>query len=183
MTIHVDIPEYDGGWVEVFWEDHAKYKTELSHDGIVIYGNKAAFYSFARQMLYFCFNNIPSGSHVHFDDFFCKNGCCGSELIIGLLNSNDLDMTYFNSFTGEIGIEIPDHANGIVWYDDASIVVESSNQQVSLQGNQSALYALAKQFLILYNSCMQQITPPICYYSNQLQGWKGQSLELRYLSE
>ena len=183
MTIHVDIPEYDGGWIEVLWENQAKYKTEISHNDIVIYGNKAAFYSLARQMLYFCFNDIPPGSHVHFDDFFCKHGCFGPELIIGLLNSNDLNAMYYNCFTSEIGIEIPDCADNIVWYDDASIVVESGNQQVSLQGNQSALYALAKQLLILYNSCIRQITPPVCYYSNQLQGWKGLSLEFQYLSE
>lgn len=42
---------------------------------MILSANKAALISFAKQMLYLADDELPDGSHVHYDDFFV----CGLE--------------------------------------------------------------------------------------------------------
>jgi len=84
MDISFEIPDYDDGGLEVFWDEGAKLKVQSFDKAVALYINKQALLSLAKQLIYLAVNNVPEGSHIHFDDFFCKNGFLGDvELIIG----------------------------------------------------------------------------------------------------
>ena len=72
MKITLDIPDYDGDSVDVVWENGSKYAINIVDNNVVISANKGALVSMAKQMLYMAYNDIPEGSHVHYDSFFTK---------------------------------------------------------------------------------------------------------------
>lgn len=82
MIIKLNIPDYDGSGIDVIWEDNASYNINVYEQSIVIIANKEALISFAEQMLYMAHNDLPMGSHVHYDEFFTKNHGEKYELII-----------------------------------------------------------------------------------------------------
>ena len=86
ITISFEIPEYDDG-IEVFWDENAKLKVQSFDNEALICANKQALLSLAKQLIYLAVNDISEGSHVHYDDFFCKGGFLGdNELIIEKMN-------------------------------------------------------------------------------------------------
>lgn len=73
MKVILEIPSYDpDNGIEVLWKDSGRMQIYVSSDGVHICANPDALMSLARQMIYFAKNSLPEGSHVHFDDFFCK---------------------------------------------------------------------------------------------------------------
>jgi hypothetical protein len=68
----IDIPSYDGDSVDDFWEHSGKISVDVQRDDVILSANKTAMVSFAKQLLYFANNDLPNGSHVHFDSFFCQ---------------------------------------------------------------------------------------------------------------
>lgn len=82
MRISVDIPNYDGNSLDVIWDQKAKFGLKAYDNCITLSANKEAMISFAKQLLYFAHNEIPNGSHIHFDSFFCKGLIGEYELVI-----------------------------------------------------------------------------------------------------
>ena len=82
MKITVDIPDYDGNGIDVIWEDNSKYSIRVHDNDIVISANKSGLISLSKQMLYMAHNNLPEGSHVHYDKFFTKMNDEKYELVI-----------------------------------------------------------------------------------------------------
>ena len=72
MKIILDIPDYDGDSLDVVWDNGSKYTINIADNSVVISANKGALVSIAKQMLYMAYNDIPEGSHVHYDSFFTK---------------------------------------------------------------------------------------------------------------
>ena len=70
MKLSIYIPDYDGRGTDVIWEDDADYDLSVSGDSVVLRANRSGFISLARQMLYFAYQELPKGSHVHYDEFF-----------------------------------------------------------------------------------------------------------------
>ena len=72
MKITLDVPYYDGNGLDVVWEIDSKYAIKIIGDNVVISANKNALVSIAKQMLYMAYNDLPEGSHVHYNRFFTK---------------------------------------------------------------------------------------------------------------
>ena len=53
---------------------------------IALAANKEGLISLAKQMLYFALNDLPKGSHVHFDSFFTGQTDIEHELVIEKIN-------------------------------------------------------------------------------------------------
>ena len=82
MKIAVDLPNYDGNGLDVIWEEGSKYTISIGKGNVVITANKSGLISIAKQMLYMAYNDLPIGSHVHYDSFFTKISPDNIELII-----------------------------------------------------------------------------------------------------
>ena len=87
MRIEIEIPEYDYSGVDVFWEKNAKYNISCYDDEVVLAANKEGLISLAKQMLYFAYNDLPKGSHVHFDSFFTGQSDIEHELVLCKINN------------------------------------------------------------------------------------------------
>ena len=72
MKITLEIPDYDGSALDVIWEDKANYTAEVHEQDILIKANRQALISVAKQMLYLAYNDLPAGSHIHYDEFFTQ---------------------------------------------------------------------------------------------------------------
>lgn len=82
MKVTLDIPNYDGNGIDVVWETGSKYAISIADNNVVISANKNALVSIAKQMLYMAYNNLPNGSHIHYDSFFTKMNEEEYELVI-----------------------------------------------------------------------------------------------------
>ena len=82
MKIYVDIPDYDGNGLDVIWENNAKYSISVNDNYVVVSANKSGLISFAKQMLYMAYHDLPKGSYIHYDAFFTKTEDHECELII-----------------------------------------------------------------------------------------------------
>ena len=80
--INIDIPDYDGNGLDVIWEAEAKYSISVNDNSVVVLANKIGLISLAKQMLYMAYNELPKGSHVHFDSFFTQSNDNDFELVI-----------------------------------------------------------------------------------------------------
>lgn len=82
MNINLSIPDYDGNAIDVIWDQNASYTIKLDERSVLLTANKQGLVSLAKQMLYMAYNDLPCGSHVHFDSFFINNLDSMYELII-----------------------------------------------------------------------------------------------------
>ena len=82
MKIIVDIPNYDGNGLDVIWETGSKYSVSVEANNVVISANKSGLVSLAKQMLYMAYNNLTTGSHIHYDSFFTRMTDEDFELVI-----------------------------------------------------------------------------------------------------
>ena len=82
MKITVDIPDYDGRSLDVVWESDSEYTISIHGDDVIILANRNGLISLAKQMLYLAYNNLPEGSHIHYDSFFTKMYNKEYELVI-----------------------------------------------------------------------------------------------------
>ena len=81
MNIDIELPDYDGNALDIIWEKKSNYTIEILNEQIVIKANSNALISFAKQMLYMAYNDLITGSHIHYDNFFTKVNC-DYELVI-----------------------------------------------------------------------------------------------------
>lgn len=72
MTVVLELPDYDGNALDVIWEDNASYTAEVFENDILIKANRQGLISMAKQMLYMAYNDLPLGSHIHYNKFFTK---------------------------------------------------------------------------------------------------------------
>lgn len=72
MKLVIDLPDYDGNALDVIWKNEAKYMVHGNGTFVNIEANKEGLITFAKQMLYLAYNDLPCGSHIHFDEFFTK---------------------------------------------------------------------------------------------------------------
>lgn len=82
MKISIDIPDYDGNALDVIWEPDSKYEVSVSDNSVVISANQSGLVSLAKQMMYMAYNNLPTGSHVHYDSFFTNTNEDSYEIVI-----------------------------------------------------------------------------------------------------
>jgi len=84
MNLNINVPDYDGNALDVIWEQHAHYSIKVDENNIILAANKEGLISLAKQMIYMAYNDLPRGSHVHFDSFFTQKKDDDNELIIEL---------------------------------------------------------------------------------------------------
>ena len=82
MKILLNLPDYDEDGIDVIWEDNSRYTIGIYDNDVILTANKSGLISLAKQMLYMAHNNLPTGSHVHYDGFFAQKGEGEYELII-----------------------------------------------------------------------------------------------------
>ena len=70
MEIKLNIPEYspDTG-IKSEWQDGFEIKVQNEEGETVIVANKAGLISLAKQLLTLAQDVVPTGSHLHFDDY------------------------------------------------------------------------------------------------------------------
>ena len=84
MNNDQDIPHYDGTAFDVIWGKSAHQSIHTDEHLVVVSASKDGLISLAKQMLYMAYNDLPYGSHVHFDSFFTKSENNANDLIIEL---------------------------------------------------------------------------------------------------
>lgn len=82
MKVIVDIPNYDGNGLDVIWENGSNYAISVEENSVVVSANKSGLISLAKQMLYLAHNDLPTGSHIHYDSFFTHINNEDFELVI-----------------------------------------------------------------------------------------------------
>lgn len=84
MKIVFELPDYDAKiGVDVFWHEGSRIKVDLGEEEVYIFGNAEALRSLGEQMIYLSQKQVPNYSHIHFDEFFCKNSITGLRFCIG----------------------------------------------------------------------------------------------------
>ena len=66
--IKISIPEYNNG-IECVWEESFKIKTSAPFDTLTIEANRDGLISLARHLLHLAQDEVPNGSHFHFDEY------------------------------------------------------------------------------------------------------------------
>lgn len=66
--IKISIPEYNHS-LQCVWEDDFRIKTSTEFNAIIIEANRDGLVSLARHLLLLAQEEVPSGSHFHFDEF------------------------------------------------------------------------------------------------------------------
>ena len=74
MKITVEIPEYkpEVGF-RFLWEDNFEISTHTETNAVLISANKEGLISMARHLLSLAQENIPSGYHIHLDEYNSLN--------------------------------------------------------------------------------------------------------------
>lgn len=68
MVFHVDVPDYDGRWIRLKWEDGAMLRVQMSGTEVLVAGNKEGLRSLANHLLNLSQEAVPAGTHVHLDE-------------------------------------------------------------------------------------------------------------------
>lgn len=66
--IKISIPEYDNG-LEFVWEENFKIKTSAPFGTLTIEANREGLISLARHILHLAQDDVPSGCHIHLDEY------------------------------------------------------------------------------------------------------------------
>lgn len=70
MTIEIEIPMYSPEkGIEYKWENGFDIETQFKDEVIKLTANKAGLISLANHLLNLAQDNIPSGYHLHFDEY------------------------------------------------------------------------------------------------------------------
>ena len=67
MKLTLELPDYDGKWLDVIWEDEAELEVKSTPDEVVLQANREGLISLAEQLLYLAHHELPRGSHIHLD--------------------------------------------------------------------------------------------------------------------
>ncbi len=86
MKIEIELPEDEGG-IDVFWEDNAKCRLTVDKSETVLRCNKEALLSLGKQFLYlyYYYDCLGLGAHIHYDDLFCKDGWDGPDFVLSVI--------------------------------------------------------------------------------------------------
>ncbi|BBW97528.1 Imm32 family immunity protein [Geobacillus icigianus] len=82
MDIQIKIPKYrnDSGF-QFVWEDNFIIETEINGNTIIIRANKDGLISMAKHLLTLAQNEVPTGTHIHYDELnSLEEGSC--EIVI-----------------------------------------------------------------------------------------------------
>lgn len=82
MIVNIEIPDYEYDGLDVIWEDNAHYKLFIYKQSVHLVANTEGLMSLAKQMIYLAVNDVPEGSHVHFDKFFTKMNDLPIEFVV-----------------------------------------------------------------------------------------------------
>lgn len=179
MKISLAIPEHTGGAIKVFWEERSFAIVESHSDHVSIKGSKEAFLSFAKQILYFCFNPISSGTHVHYDSFFCNSNLMGLGLLIEFQQADNTDMYGFDDKSNLQDLQIPDDPLDNLWLPNSTIVVSYDLNEVRICGNRVGLFSIAKKMLSLYYAQSDNSAATEYIYPQHLPGWHGVTISFQ----
>ena len=80
MKIVIELPDYDGNGIDVIWDENSKCRITVYDGEVGLSANREGLIAIAKQMLYMAYNDLPEGSHIHYDSFFTKQE--GKELLI-----------------------------------------------------------------------------------------------------
>ena len=70
MLITLEIPQYNSeNGFKFEWEKEFEIITKIENEEIIISANRAGLVSLAKQLLSLAQENIPSGYHIHFDEY------------------------------------------------------------------------------------------------------------------
>ncbi len=91
MNIIVDIPNFDGNDIDLIWEEGSNYIVKIEKSTVTLKANKNGLASLGKQLLYMAYNynELPIGSHVHFDSFFTKRNLDEIDLVITKMIGED----------------------------------------------------------------------------------------------
>ena len=89
LNVNLALPDFDGNAIDVITEKGADISLRVYEKEVVISANKEGFISLAKQMLYMAVSPIPSGGHVHFDNFLDEMKNSDFSLIIESLSGLD----------------------------------------------------------------------------------------------
>lgn len=67
MEIVENLPQYDGMWTDLVWDDGSVATVHVQEDGAIIRTNKKGIRSLAKQMLYFGCNDVSEYAHIHYE--------------------------------------------------------------------------------------------------------------------
>lgn len=179
MKINLNIPNYTGGFTDVFWEADALVLIKIQDGGVELIGNLPAIHSIAMQMLYYACNNLPCGTHVHYDSFFCGEDWNGMGLILEVAEEAEQEI-YVDEDEIILSLELPaemECGDRELLNDKAKANVTMSYDSVAVSANRDAYFQIAKQLLGMCFVHQQNITH--LQYSNSECGctWKGASLQ------
>lgn len=177
MNVLLKIPTYNGYSTPVIWEHGSKVAIHTDVKYITISGSKEAFFSIAKQFLFFYCNNVPSGSHVHYDFGFCRNNWNGPCLVIDFLDDR-IDFQFDFDTLDPMVLALPDNINDISWDYGAKVAILQNQGEIVIRGNKTAFLCIAKLFLFLSSSNMQGQSSVSYDYPENLAGWEGATLRL-----
>ena len=74
MKIAIDIPDYvKGEGVDIIWNDKCKLKVNKGCESVIVSGNESALRALGEQLIYLSQSQVETGSHIHYDNSFCKD--------------------------------------------------------------------------------------------------------------
>lgn len=89
MKIAIDIPDYvKGEGIDVIWNEKCFLKVNKGCcESVIISGNESALRALGEQLIYLSQSQVETGSHIHYDDFFCKDS--DIEFIVEKIDKKD----------------------------------------------------------------------------------------------
>jgi hypothetical protein len=70
MILKIEIPEYNQNrGIQYKWEDGFEISAEINKEEIILTANKEGLLSLANHLLNLAQDNVPSGCHMHFDEY------------------------------------------------------------------------------------------------------------------
>lgn len=88
----IKIPPYEDAIDVLIHREKASYSALSNEKHAAIKMNKSMAESLARQLLYFAVNSLPTGSHIHYDTFFCPLKQGNYEVVISQIENNEIEL-------------------------------------------------------------------------------------------
>ena len=70
MKIYLNVPDYSpASGIELNWKDHFQIKVSTENERVLIEANTDGLISLANHLLNLAQPTVPSGVHIHFDEY------------------------------------------------------------------------------------------------------------------
>lgn len=168
MEIVEKIPQYDGMWIDLVWDEGSAATVQVQADLVIIRANRKGLRSLAKQMLYLGCNDVLEYAHVHYETWLPSwkgkaliMTVCGETL--SLFDRND---TSTQTFTIP---EIQDTAQ----FSGKAYFAVSIGEEVCLQASQSGFFQLG---LLLESMYYSMFTKLELSEQNCGKRWNGKTL-------